>query len=89
MRRHRTALFYKTQEYGPELKKIFDFFGSLNKSVGGHSDEFCAFKPKHALFFVIPAKAGIQIRDDPVDCVSEDFSVVFPLPSSGSPLSRG
>jgi hypothetical protein len=33
-------------------------FGSLKESVGGNSDEFCAFKPQHALFFVIPAKGG-------------------------------
>jgi hypothetical protein len=37
-----------------------DKLGSLRKSVGGHSDEFSAFKPKHALFFVIPAKAGTR-----------------------------
>ncbi len=65
------------------------FLGSLNKSVGGHSDEFCAFKPKHALFFVIPAKAGIQIRDDPVDCVSPRFSPCFSAHPPLDPRFRG
>jgi hypothetical protein len=59
----------------PECKRI-RFFEQI---CGGHSDKFCAFKPKHALFFVIPAKAGIQIRDDPVDCVSRGFFRCFPV----------
>jgi hypothetical protein len=33
--------------------------GSLKESVVGHSDEFFAFKPQRALFFVIPAFAGM------------------------------
>jgi hypothetical protein len=47
----------------------------LKKPVGDHSDEFYAFKIKLALFFVIPAEAGIQIWGVLVDCA---FSWVSP-----------
>ncbi len=53
-------------------------------------DEFCAFKPKHDLFFVIPAKAGIQIRGVLVDCAFFlGFSLVFPFARLWIPAFAG
>jgi hypothetical protein len=47
-------------------------------------DEFCAFKPKHALLFVIPAKAEIQIRGVAIDCAFLlGFPLVFPFARLG------
>jgi uncharacterized protein (DUF2062 family) len=60
-------------------ERFSERIGSLKESVGGNAGEFCAFKPQHALFFVIPAQAGIQIRG--VLVVIARFSWVSPLVS--------
>jgi hypothetical protein len=41
-------------------------------------NDFLNSIPNAIPFSVIPAKAGTQGRDDPVDCVSPSFSAVFP-----------
>jgi hypothetical protein len=41
--------------------------------MGGHSDEFCAFKAKHALFFVIPAKAGMTKGSESREAWAEEW----------------
>jgi hypothetical protein len=53
-------------------------------------DEFCALEPKHALSFVIPAKAGIQIRGVLVDCAFFlGFPLVFPFARLWIPAFAG
>ncbi len=39
--------------------------------------------------YVIPAKAGTQIRNGPVDCVSSEFSPCFPVRPPLDPRFRG
>jgi hypothetical protein len=59
-------------------------YGINGDKVGGSSFTLDAIP-----LSVIPAKAGIQIRDDPVDCVSPGFFPCFPVRPPLDPCLRG